>query len=329
MIPSLALRLLDALAAVVPARWLYSVARWVGTLALPVFERKRIAVRANVQRLRPAMEPRDLDRATRGVFQENACYYVDAALLARITPPDVLRKHLSVEGLDLLQDAVAEGNGVVLAGAHLSNSEVPFQALAALGIDALALVEPLQDRRRMDAMQRRRQASGLRFVPATMDGVRQAIEMLRSGGVVAILTDRDIQGKGTCIPFAKRLAKFPTGAVDLAMRTDAKLLIGLAIRERNDHFRVLFLPTDELLRSDNRALDLRANLASLIRRMEPIIAANVDQWRVFESPWKPCHDTPYVDPREPRVNPRKPSVNPRKEAAATESPASPESAGDA
>lgn len=298
---------LDLLAGVVPSRFLYALARGAGALSIPVLERRRIAVRANQQRLHPEWGPRELDAAVRRVFEETTAYYIDAAVMARRTPRDILANRLTVEGIELLQEANQAGRGVVLAGAHLSNPEVPFHALAAVETeahasgtrpDALALVEPVANRRQMAALQRRRKTAGARFAPATLDGVRQAVETLRAGGIVAVLIDRDIQGKGLCLPFAGRQARFPSGAIDLALRTEATLLIGVAIRERNDRFRVRFLPTDPLVRSDNRALDIRLNLANLVRCIEPEIVAHSDQWRVVESIWAPCHDTFYEDPAD-------------------------------
>ncbi len=295
MISAALFQLLAALASVLPSGWLYSAARRVGPLAMPFAEKRRQTVRNNIQRLQPAWEPDQLDAATRRVFQETAMYYVDTALLPRFSSQQILDEHTTIEGLDHLRSAVEAGRGVVLAGAHLANPEVPFQALAALDIDAIALVEPLADGRRMEAMRQRRESAGLPFVAATMTGVKRAVTHLQGGGVVAILTDRDIQGQGSCVPFMRRLGQFPTGAIDLAMRTEAVLLIGYAVREHDMHFRAVFEPTEPLIRSENRANDVRANLGNLIRRLEPIIQDHCDQWRVFESPWAGCRDTVYHD----------------------------------
>lgn len=295
------LRLVELLSVVVPVRLLYAVARWLGWLAMPVFEGRRQTVRNNLQRLHPSWEPDALDAAAKRVFQENAMYYVDAALLPQLPPQQVLDDHLVIEQIELLEAALARGNGVVLAGAHLSNPELPFRALAALQIDGLALVEPLADSKRMEEMRRRRETGGLRFVPADMHGIKQAIEQLRSGGVVAILIDRDIQKQGVCVPFMRRLAQFPTGAIDLAMRTEAALLFSYAVRlEHEQRFAVRFLEMPELLRSDNRANDVRANIASLVALMEPILQEHCTQWRMFESPWAACRDTVYHEGGAPR-----------------------------
>ena len=290
MIWAVTIIVLRALASVVPARFLYRVARFAGTLALPIMERNRLRVRANMQRLQPQWTARELDRGVQGVFQEAACYYVDLALLFDRRPEWILKQRLEIEGLGHLQGALTAENGVVMVSAHLSNPEVAIRALPALGAHATVIVESLRSPRHQQVMRSLREAGGHRFVPATLDGVRDAIGTLNGGGVVAVLTDRDIQGSGICVPLAGRLARFPTGAIDLALRTNATLLPAFATRIRDDRFRVVFLEPESLPRDDDRARAVRAGLARLIGRLEPHIREHVDQWRVFESPWRSCRD---------------------------------------
>lgn len=287
---TLGLWILIPLAAILPPAWLYALARATGTAMLPILERRRLRVRANMQRLQPRWSPEQLDRGVKRQFQETACYYVDLALLPRRTPEWIFCHRLVCEGLEYLDAAVAAGHGVVLAGLHLSNPEVPFQALAARNLEAIAIVQRLPNRSRLRLLQRLRQARGLRFVMADLDGIRDAIETLKRGGVVAVLSDRDIQGRGLCVPFAGRPARFPAGAVDLAQRTGATLIPAFCIRLHHDRFRVIFLAPEPLAQSDNRQLDLHANLARLVERFEPYIRDHVTQWRLFESPWKACRD---------------------------------------
>ena len=56
------------------------------------------------------------------------------------------------------------------------------------------------------------------------------------------------------------------------------------------------MATEPLLRSDNPGLDVRVNVANLVRLMEPHLGRHADQWRLFESPWAPCRDSAYIDP---------------------------------
>ncbi len=299
-----ALRLLSALSRVLPREWLYRAAEAAAWLALPLLERRRLRIRNNLQRIHPEHTPDQLNRDAAEVIAETARYYVDLAILPDISPQQILQHHLHVEGLDYLLDAHRSGRGVVLTTAHISNPEVAVKALAALDIEAVALVEQLDDSRHLDAINASRAAAGVTFHTATKTGVAAALRTLRAGGVVCVLWDRDRQGGGACVPFFGRQARFPVGAVDLAIRAYADVLPLYVVRRPGAdrlQFDVVFLPPLELLLKGNRALDTRTNTANLARRFEPIITRHAHLWRVPESPWAPCRDTPWDDPhpREP------------------------------
>ncbi len=294
-----ALTALAWLSRFLPREWLYAIAETAASLALPLLERRRIRIRNNLQRIRPEHTPSQLNRDATEVIAETARYYVDLAILPSISPRRVLDRHLHVTGLDYLLDAHRSGRGVVLTTAHISNPEVAVKALAALDIPAVALVERLDDPGHLEAVNAARAAIGIEFLTATQTGIALALRALRNGGVVCILWDRDRQGGGTCVPFFGRQARFPVGAVDLAIRAEADLLPLYAVRRPGPdrlQFDVTFLPTLDLLLKGNRALDTRTNTANLARLFEPIIEQHAHLWRVVESPWGPCRDTPWDDP---------------------------------
>ncbi len=299
MTTAYALVLLGRLASLLPRRALYCLAEISAALALPLLERRRIRIRNNLQRIHPEHTPAQLNRAAAAVIAETARYYVDLAILPDLSPQQVLDDHLHVQGLNHLLDAHRRGRGVVLTTAHISNPEVAVKALAALEIPAVALVERLDDPQHLAAVNAARSAAGVSFLTATQTGVATALRALRDGGVVCILWDRDRQGGGSCVPFFGKQARFPVGAVDLAIRAEADLLPLYVVRRPGDdrlQFDVHFKPPMELLLTGNRALDTRSNTASLARLFEPIIAEYADMWRVAESPWSPCRDTPWDDP---------------------------------
>ena len=310
MSTALGLRLLARLSRFLPRNWLYAFAEALAYLAMPLLERRRIRIRNNLQRIHPEHSPAELNRDVTCVFAETARYYVDLAILPSISPQRILNHHLHVSGLDELLDVHRAGRGVVLTTAHISNPEVAVKALAALDIPAVALVEKLDDPRHLEAVNASRAAIGVEFLTATQTGIASALRTLRAGGVVCVLWDRDRQGGGTCVPFFGRQARFPVGAIDLALRADADVLPLYAVRRPGPdrlQFDVTFLPPLELLIKGNRALDARTNIANLARLFEPIIDEHAHLWRVPESPWAPCRDTPWDDP------------HPREASAAAES----------
>lgn len=294
------LRAIELLAGVLPEDALYALAGRLAGAAPLLAERRRLRVRNNLQRLHPEWELARLNLAVRRVFEETARYYVDLALLPSLPAEQIFHERLSLRGLEHLQRELDAGRGVVATSAHLSNPEAVVRAVGAIGARATALVEPLTDPRQRAAAAARRAGAGVEFVEADRAGIARCIERLRGGGLVAVLWDRDIQGGGPCVPFFQRQARFPVGAVDLAIRTDSALLPIWQRRTRGLRFEVECLPPLELLLTGNRALDVRTGLADLAALFEPILYEHCEQWRMFESPWAPCRDTPWDDPRAQR-----------------------------
>lgn len=290
----------------------YRAAEAAAAFALPLGERRRLRVRNNLLRVRPDWPAARIRRAVRRVFEETARYYVDLALLARIPAARVLDERLHVAGIPRLELALAEGRGAILAAPHIATPEAAMTGLAALGIPATALIEPPRDSRGLRLVQALRDRSPAEFAFADAKGTAQVLRRLQDGGVACILWDRDVQRPlgsakrghanptarigGVCVPFFGRQAHFPVGAVDIALRTGAPLMPVSISRRRHFSFNVEIHEPLDLIRTENRALDIRTGVADIARFFEPVIRERCEQWRMPESPWAPCHDAPPAAP---------------------------------
>ena len=127
---------------------------------------------------------------------------------------------------------------------------------------------------------------GHRYEPANFKGVKAAIDWLRKGGALAILIDRDIQKRGIELEFCGAPARFPTGAVDLAIRTNSVLIPGWVRREGGFKIRARIGPPLDLIITGNRDDDLRTNTARLLAIFERELKQDPTQWTVLEKVWK-------------------------------------------
>ena len=90
------------------------------------------------------------------------------------------------------------------------------------------------------------------------------IKRLRKGGIVCILIDRDIQKRGMELELCGHKARFPTGAADLALRTNSVLMPGWAHRTDGFKIRADVGPPLELTRTGNHDEDVRINSQRLL-----------------------------------------------------------------
>jgi KDO2-lipid IV(A) lauroyltransferase len=269
-----------------PLGWRYGIARVVSDRVYDWRRSIRRNVRSNVRHvLGPAASEDEVDRIARQCARNTGRYYADVVGMHRMDVRRFYRDDLVLEGLDYVREARAAGHGVVMASAHYANPEFAVQGLRAAGITVFALVEPLNPPELGRLMTRLRAVHGHQYEPVSFTAIKKAIAHLRNGGVVAILIDRDIQKRGVEIDFCGYPARFPTGAVDLAMRTNAVLLPGWVRREGGFKIHAAIGPPMPLVVTGDHDADLRSNTANLLARFEKHLKQDPGQWSVLDRIW--------------------------------------------
>jgi KDO2-lipid IV(A) lauroyltransferase len=130
-----------------------------------------------------------------------------------------------------------------------------------------------------------RRVHGHVYEPVSFAAVKKALTWLRGGGVVAILIDRDIQNRGIELELCGYPARFPTGAVDLALRTNSVLMPGWVRRRGGFKVHAAIGPPLELVRTGNNDEDLRVNTQRLLNEFEVHLKEDPGQWSVLDRIW--------------------------------------------
>ncbi len=136
------------------------------------------------------------------------------------------------EGVELFDEAIARGKGVIVAAPHYGNWELLNQWLA--DYTPLAILYRPPDSRLGEAFLRlaRADADGrVTQIRAEAAGIRQLFKRLRDGGVVGILPDQQPKaGDGEFAPFFGRPAYTMTLLTRLAERSGATVLFAYCER---------------------------------------------------------------------------------------------------
>jgi lauroyl/myristoyl acyltransferase len=178
---------------------------------------------ANLARPMSGASHRELRAASHEAMRSYMRYWCDAFRLPGWSPEQIGRFRITNE--KVLVEAIATGRGVMLAlphqgnwdhaGAYVSKNLSPINTVA----------ERLEPDRLFDAFLEFRQNLGMRIHGLGDPGVFDELaQTLRSGGVVALLADRDLSYKGIDVTFLGEAARFPAGPAALAVDTGAVLL---------------------------------------------------------------------------------------------------------
>ena len=244
------------------------------------------AVRTNLRHvLGPEADDEKLHQMTRHVFFHAGQTYYDF-FHALGQPMEMLAEavHIRDEHEAFIRSEMAQSQGVLLLGTHMSNFDLLGLAVGARGlpIQVLSLVDPPAG---FHILNRLRAKAGFEVTPITPQSLRAAIRRLKSGGIVATGIDRPIPEDRELIEFFGRLAYLPVGPVRLALMTGATVVMGICYYEPDKGYALNFVGPIEMTHTGDRRQDILTNTRRLAVILEENIRAHPEQWMMFHPFW--------------------------------------------
>lgn len=284
------LRLAAVVVRVVPRKRAEPVCRLAAYLWYIADPAARRAVQSNLTHV---LGRRPSSCRVRAVFKHGVLNYWDTLFLTFTAPEQVLAL-VRLEGFEHLDQALRQGHGAIVIGAHIGSVALATQALAAHGYQMTGLVEKLSPPELLEFWTRRRRAPNLRIIAADVAGARALLTTLRQNGVVTIVSDRDVTGNGPTMRFFDAETTFPDVAAALSVRTGARILPAVAARLSDGTFAGRIEPPLEVPLAGKTKEDIRLVTQAIARRLEYHILSYPEQWTVFQPRW------PHTAAREPR-----------------------------
>lgn len=230
------------------------------------------------------------ENVTRELVRDNvrsyARYWLEAFRLPRIAADEdaLARYSAQVEGREHLDAALAKGKGVILTLPHSGNWDFAGLWLVANYSSFTTVAERLKPEALFDAFVGFRESLGFEVLPLTggdQPPFRRLKEVLNSNGIVCLLGERDLSGRGVPVTFFGDETTMPVGPAKLAVETGAELLV---VHSWFTHG------------SDGPGWALRANppievtdVASTTQRVADGFAANIAQhpedWHMLQPLW--------------------------------------------
>jgi len=183
-----------------------------------------------------------------------------------------------VEGLDVLEEAVSHGRGVLLAAGHLGNWELGVRAAARCGTPVYAIARALRSPRVEAKIAEFRQSGGVHTLTRGAPGASvAAYRALRNGQILACMMDRMSSGRRIDVPFIGARLKIPLGPVVLARRAGARVIVG-GVRRREDgssHVRFHALPDSPGDPANETAEQMARRVAA---ELDTLVSRDPEQW---------------------------------------------------
>jgi KDO2-lipid IV(A) lauroyltransferase len=175
--------------------------------------------------------------------------------------------------------------GTVIVFPHLGSFDLAGHAMAPHmpEMQLLTLPDPPAG---FQMLNESRRLPSVTITPLSSAALRQAIKLLRHGGVVSVAGDRPVSDLDDPILFFGRPARVPSGHVRMALRTGAVVSIAYCVLSPETERYIAHLePPMEMIRTGNREEDVQVNMRRILEELEGLIRRGAEQWQMFVPVW--------------------------------------------
>ena len=227
----------------------------------------------------------DAERASREIMRSYGRYFAEA-LWARARRVPGMLADTEVVGLEHVLNARDAGTGMIYALPHMGNWEAAAPVAISHGVPVVAVAEVLPNKRITDWFTEMRAEFGIEIVLATgrIEVMRNLERAIAENKAVALLSDRDLKGRGVEVEFFGERTTMPPGPATLALRTGAPLLpVGCYFQDGG--YKVVVRPPLPPPGEGTKTERVAALTQALARQLEGLIRAAPQQWHLVVPNW--------------------------------------------
>lgn len=231
--------------------------------------------------------PQEIQQITRQCFANLGLGMVE--MLYFMAHPDLTDRKVFFEGKEHLDQALAQGRGVIAVTAHFGNFPLMMLYCARQGYKTSAIIRPARDEELEKYLFRRRGECGVATVYAIprRECVTNALRALGDNRVLFIPLDQNFgSGGGVFVDFFGQKAATATGPVVFARRSKAPIVPMFIIRQKDDTHRIIVEPPLELAEAQDENESVLMNTARITQLIEQYIRRYPYEWGWMHRRWK-------------------------------------------
>lgn len=206
-------------------------------------------------------------------------------LLMKFTPPDRLSDFIELEGLDVLEDAISENRGVVLAGNHFGNWELISAAISSMGYPIHVYAGKQRNDLFDDSLNAIRRQFGTITISKSKTATIEMMKALKRNQVLGMAGDLNVPHNKLFVDFFGRKAAVGRGLASFTLSKQCPLIFIWCIRTDNLKHKGYLTRIDYQV-TGNKSRDIETISQALTHALEQKISDYPDQYFWFNKRWK-------------------------------------------
>ncbi|WP_369269878.1 phosphatidylinositol mannoside acyltransferase [Streptomyces sp. R11] len=241
---------------------------------------------SNYARVVPDATPERLAELSRAGMRSYLRYWMESFRLPAWSAERV-KSGLDVKDVHYVTDGLAAGKGVVLALPHLANWDLAGAWVTTkLETPFTTVAERLKPETLYDRFVAYREGLGMEVLPHSGGTAFGTLaRRLRDGGLVCLVSDRDLSASGVEVEFFGDTARMPAGPALLAQQTGALLLPVTLWYDESPVMQGRVHPPIEVPETGTRAEKTSVMTQALADAFATGIAEHPEDWHMLQRLW--------------------------------------------
>ncbi|MEO7454268.1 MAG: lysophospholipid acyltransferase family protein [Fimbriimonadales bacterium] len=265
-----------------PERKIDPTGRSLGRLIMRLSGKYRSRTIKNLRLAFPEWTEEQVQKTAKGVFEHFGKTLARFFGGGKETTDEVIAS-VDMLGLALVDEALAQGKGILAITAHFGNWERMAEVFAARGYKISVVARDTNEERTTKIVNDVRKGRGIE-VFSRGKAARELLRRLRANQVVGILTDQNT--REILVPFFGIPAGTNEGPAVIHLLTGTPLFTAFAVELPDGRYRVdaerLEIPES----TGDREADVIAIMTRINQKIEEAIRANPEQWLWMHDRWR-------------------------------------------
>ena len=251
----------------------------IGKIIGPIFRSKKLIIK-NLQKAN-LQKQNNLEKIASDVLGNYGRIFAEYVHLKNFRN-DKLKKYISIEGLEHLNNLKKTKKRAVFISGHFNNFELMAMQIEKAGIELATIYRPLNNFFLNKTMEQIRTENICKNqIKKGRAGSREIIKNIIKGKSIAIMIDQRVR-EGKKIDFFNNQATTTTIPAQLIKKYNCELVPVYIERRKNNYFK-MFVSKPIKIDKNKSVLEITKFLNNLLERM---IVRNIDQWIWTHNRWK-------------------------------------------